>query len=84
MLINIICRLIQLYSIVIFIYVILSWIPFKKGTLGNVYNVLGKICEPYLQLFRKLIPPIGGIVDITPIIGFIVLQLISWLLLLLF
>lgn len=84
MLISIICRLIQIYSIVIFIYVLMSWLPIKRGILADIYNALGKICDPYLNLFRKLIPPIGGIVDITPIIAFVVLQLISWLLLLLF
>ncbi len=84
MLIEIICRLIQIYSLIIFVYVLLSWIPMKRGILADINNVLAKICEPYLRLFRRLIPPIGGIVDITPIIGFIVLQLISWLLLFLF
>ncbi len=84
MLIYIICRLIQIYSLVIFVYVLMSWLPIKRGILADIYNVLGKICDPYLNLFKKLIPPIGGIVDITPIIAFVVLQLISWLLLILF
>ena len=63
------------YTWIIFIYVILSWIPMKSGILRDIDNVLGKICDPYLNLFRKLVPPIGGIVDITPIIALVVLQL---------
>ena len=35
-----------------------------------------KITEPYLGLFRKRIPPIGGTVDVTPIIALVVLQLL--------
>ena len=62
------------YSMVLFVYVIMSWLPTDRGILGDIYLVLGKVCEPYLGLFRKLIPPIGGMVDVTPIIALLVLQ----------
>ena len=62
------------YSMVLFVYVIMSWFPTDRGILADIYRVLGKVCEPYLNLFRKLIPPIGGIVDVTPIIALLVLQ----------
>ena len=65
------------YTTIIFIYVIMSWIPHTTGVVGDVYRILGKICDPYLDLFKKLIPPIGGMVDISPIIGLLVLQLIT-------
>ena len=44
------------------------------GIVADIYRVLGKICDPYLDLFKKLIPPIGGMVDVTPIIALLVLQ----------
>lgn len=44
--------------------------------IGDIYRILGKICDPYLNLFKRLIPPIGGMVDITPIIALLVLQLV--------
>ena len=44
------------YSMVLFVYVIMSWLPTDRGILGDIYRVLGKVCEPYLGLFRKLIP----------------------------
>ena len=62
------------YSMVLFVYVIMSWLPTDRGILGDIYRVLGKVCEPYLGLFRKLIPPMGGMVDVTPIIALLVLQ----------
>ncbi|MCI8366597.1 MAG: YggT family protein [Eggerthellaceae bacterium] len=71
-------RLVDLYSMIIFVYVLMSWLPVNNGgLLTDIYSVLGKICDPYLNLFKKLIPPLGGMVDVTPIIALIVLQLIA-------
>lgn len=64
------------YTTVIFIYVLMSWIPTSTGIVAEVYRVLGKICDPYLDLFKRLIPPIGGVVDVTPILALIVLQFV--------
>ena len=64
------------YTTIIFIYVIMSWIPHTSGVVGDVYRALGQLCDPYLNLFKKLIPPIGGMVDVTPIIALLVLQFV--------
>lgn len=61
------------YSFVIVIYVLLSWFP-MGGIIEEIRNALGKICDPFLNLFKRLIPPIGGMVDITLIIALLVLQ----------
>jgi YggT family protein len=53
----------------------MSWIP-VKGVLYDVYRVLGSVVEPYLRLFRRIIPPIG-MVDISPIVAIIVLQVVG-------
>ena len=71
-----IIRLGNLYSMIIVIYCILTWIPSQYG--GVLYDIklfFEKLTAPYLNLFRKLIPPIGGTVDVTPIIALVVLQL---------
>ena len=62
------------YSLVIFVYVMMSWFPSGTGIIADLRNVLGKICDPYLDLFRRFIPPIGGMVDISPIVALLVLQ----------
>lgn len=72
------------YSMVLFVYVLMSWLPTDRGILADIYRILGKVCDPYLNLFKKLIPPLGGMVDITPIIALLVLQLIVRLLVSLF
>lgn len=65
----------NVYSTIIFVYILMSWIPMRsEGIVADVYRALGKICDPYLDLFKKLIPPIGGMLDVTPIIALLVLQ----------
>ena len=74
---SLIVALANAYTTIIFVYVIMSWIPnVTSGVIGQVYSVLGKICDPYLDIFKKLIPPIGGVLDITPIIALLVLQFV--------
>ena len=64
----------DVYSMLIFVYVMLSWFPTDRGILAGINTVLGKICDPYLNLFKKFIPPIGGMVDVSPIVALLVLQ----------
>lgn len=72
--IGIVNAVVNFYIILIIIYVLMTWFPHDKGILRDIFNVLGSVCDPYLALFRKLIPPIGN-VDWSPIIAIIVLQL---------
>lgn len=76
---RIIDGLCDFYVAVIFIYILMSWIPHERGFVGELYNVLGSICEPYLRLFRAIMPPVGGI-DFSPIIAVVVLELVVRLL----
>ena len=74
---NIVIALSNAYTVVIFVYVLMSWLPnTASGAIGQVYRALGTICDPYLDLFRRFIPPIGGVLDISPIIALLVLQLV--------
>lgn len=66
----------DVYSTVLIIYVLMSWIPMgATGVVSDIYRVLGRVCDPFLDLFRCFIPPIGGMVDISPIVALLVLQL---------
>ena len=62
----------NLYSLLIFIYVLMSWFP-MRGTLYDAYRVLGTIVEPYVGLFRRIIPPLGGF-DFSPWAAILVLR----------
>jgi YggT family protein len=69
-------RLVDLYSLLIVVYVLMSWFPTNQGILRDINEVLGKVCDPYLNIFKRIIPPIG-MVDISPIFALIVLQLVA-------
>ncbi len=69
-----IVTLANVYTTILFVYVLMSWIPIKVGIIGDIYTILGRLCDPYLNLFRRFIPPIGGMVDVSPIVALIVLQ----------
>ncbi len=68
---------VQGYTFLMFIWVLLSWVPDLRYT--GFYKFLDKICLPFLEPFRRIIPPINGI-DISPILAFFALQLLTSLL----
>ena len=71
---QIISLAISAYSIVLVIYILMSWVPASRDT--SFGRILEKIAEPYLSFFRKFIPPLG-MIDISPIVALIALHLIS-------
>jgi len=64
----------QIYSFLIIAYVLMSWLPNVRES--QVGEILGKIVEPFMRPFRKLIPPIGGMLDISPMVALLALWLI--------
>ncbi|MDO5335239.1 MAG: YggT family protein, partial [Coriobacteriia bacterium] len=52
----------------------MSWFPNMSGFVLDLYEALGRICDPFLDLFKRFIPPIGGMVDVSPIVALLVLQ----------
>jgi YggT family protein len=69
---EILSNLIQIYSWALIIYILMSWFPNAKETA--IGQFLSRICEPYLEPFRRFVPSIG-MIDISPIVAFIVLNL---------
>lgn len=70
---DIVFYLFEIYFYMILVYVLMSWLPnVRESFIGEL---LGKLVEPYLAPFRRFIPPIGGMLDISPIIALFVLQL---------
>ncbi|MEW4307404.1 YggT family protein [Rossellomorea marisflavi] len=64
--------LLNIYMWALIIYILMSWFPNARET--SIGQILARICEPYLEQFRKFIPPLG-MIDISPIVAFIVLRL---------
>ena len=66
----------RIYFYMVLIYVLMSWLPAVRESF--VGEFLGRLVEPYLRPFRRLIPPIGGVLDLSPIIGLIALQFVAY------
>ncbi|MBI5230697.1 MAG: YggT family protein [Coriobacteriales bacterium] len=62
------------YGILIIVYVLMSWFTSIEA-VDEIRRVLGTVVEPYISLFRRIIPPIG-MIDISPIVAYLVLQLV--------
>jgi YggT family protein len=69
----------QTYVALMIIRVLLSWFP-NINWYDPPFSILSQLTDPYLNLFRSIIPPLGGI-DFSPMIAFFVLQFGSQILL---
>jgi uncharacterized protein YggT (Ycf19 family) len=65
------------YSLAIIAYILTSWLrlPYSP-TLNRIQRFLYDVCEPYLRVFRRLLPSFGGL-DLSPIVALIVLGIVS-------
>jgi YggT family protein len=68
------------YTLMIIAYILTSLafaaglrIPYSRWS-DAVLTFLRDVCEPYLRLFRKVLPSFGGL-DFSPIVGILVLQI---------
>src|SRR5262245_55421684 len=60
---------ISVYILVIFAYIITSWfrLPYSVW-LNRIQRFLYDVCEPYLRIFRRFLPPLGPL-DLSPIVA---------------
>jgi uncharacterized protein YggT (Ycf19 family) len=65
------------YTLVIFVYILTSWVrlPYSPW-LARLQRFLHDVSEPYLRLFRRILPSMGP-VDLSPIIAIIVLGIFA-------
>ena len=64
------------YLICILGYIITSWVPLPYNTtLNRIQRFLYDVCEPYIRLFRRVLPPLGPI-DLSPAVAILVLILV--------
>jgi YggT family protein len=74
--------LIYVYTLLIILYVIIQLLfsvglrPPYSRTIDTILGFLRDICEPFLRLFRRVIPAFGGL-DLSPILAIFTLQIIN-------
>ena len=67
---------ISVYILLIFAYIITSWFRLPYSTwLNRIQRFLYDVCEPYLRIFRRFLPPLGPL-DLSPIIAIFSLYII--------
>jgi YggT family protein len=74
--------LVLVYLVLIFIRIIMSWIPRMpyNRTLNAVLTFVSDVTDPYLNLFRRFIPPVRmgpGALDLSPIVATFVLLIVG-------
>jgi YggT family protein len=64
---------IYVYVLLIFVYVLTSWVrlPYSPW-VRRFSDFLRDVCEPYLRLFRRILPPLGPL-DLSPVVGIVAL-----------
>ena len=64
---------IYVYVLLIFVYVLTSWVrlPYTPW-VRRLSDFLRDVCEPYLRLFRRILPPLGPL-DLSPLVAIVVL-----------
>ena len=64
---------IGVYVLLILAYIVASWIRLPYSVwLNRIQRFLYDVCDPYLRLFRRVLPPLGPL-DLSPMLGVIAL-----------
>jgi YggT family protein len=76
---NFISVFIGVYVLLIIAYILTSWLrlPYSP-TLNRIQRFLYDVCEPYLRIFRRIVPSLGPI-DLSPILAIAALYLFNQL-----
>lgn len=72
---RLILYLLQAYSLLIFIRALMSWV--RTDPRNPFVRILNTLTDPILVPIQKVIPPIGGTVDISPWAAILLLQLLG-------
>jgi uncharacterized protein YggT (Ycf19 family) len=74
--------LIYVYTLLIIVYIVIQLLfsvglrPPYSRTVDTILGFLRDICEPFLRIFRRVIPAFGGL-DLSPILAIFTLQIIN-------
>ncbi len=74
----ILAQVLRIYTFVLLVRILITWIP-GLDPYNPLVRILYQVTDPVLEPARKLIPPIG-MIDISPIVVFIVLGILQDLL----
>ena len=77
--VEILSMLLTIYSYILLARALISWIP-NLDPYNPIIQLLYQLTEPVLDPIRKLIPPLGGMIDISMIIAFFGIMMLQYML----
>jgi YggT family protein len=79
---NYLSTLIYVYILLIFAHIVVGWLfafgvrpPYSRAS-SAVIGFLRDVCEPFLRIFRRVLPSFGGL-DLSPFVAIVVLTLLD-------
>ncbi|PAX52625.1 YggT family protein [Brunnivagina elsteri] len=69
---------VSIYIALLVIRILLTWFP-TVNWYNQPFSALSQITDPYLNVFRSIIPPLGGM-DFSPMLAILALQLLAGIL----
>jgi len=75
----VLASMLQLYGFVLLARALVSWIP-NLGPDNPIVQLLYQITEPVLEPIRRLIPPLGGTIDISILVAYFAVTILAMLL----
>ncbi|NUT56702.1 MAG: YggT family protein [Thermoleophilia bacterium] len=74
---NFVLVFLWVYILLLFGYILLSWVrlPYSPW-LNRIQRFLYDVCDPYLRLFRRFLPPLGPL-DLSPMVAIFVLLIVQ-------
>lgn len=77
--IELLSAILQLYSFVLLARALISWIP-NMDPYHPAVQILYQVTEPVLEPIRRVVPPLGGMIDMSIIIAFIAIMFLQMIL----
>jgi YggT family protein len=71
-LVTVLVNSLGMYLVLLLVRVLLSWFP-NVDWSSNPWSILSQLTDPYLNIFRSIIPPIGGI-DLSAVLALFLVQ----------
>ncbi len=68
-------KFLEIYGYILIVRILLSWFQTQEWAF-NIISFLSPITDPYLNIFRSIIPPLGGI-DFSAILAILALQFLQ-------
>lgn len=67
------------YTVLLFVRIVTFWFPASQS--HHLVRFVAFYTDPYLNFFRRIIPPLGGVLDLSPILAFFALRVLEMIIL---